>query len=61
MLHRIPLKPGARPVNLPCRKMSPYELEELQRQLTELHAKGFIQPSTSPWGAPCFFVRKKAL
>ncbi|XP_068331476.1 uncharacterized protein [Pyrus communis] len=28
-------------------------------QLQELVDKGFIQPSTSPWGAPILFVRKK--
>jgi transposase InsO family protein len=39
--------------------MSPRELEELQKQLTELIDMGFIQPSKSPYGAPILFVPKK--
>jgi hypothetical protein len=35
------------------------ELVELKKQITELHAKGFIRPSSSPWGAPMLFVEKK--
>ncbi|KAL0411105.1 UNVERIFIED_CONTAM: Transposon Ty3-G Gag-Pol polyprotein [Sesamum latifolium] len=39
--------------------MAPVELQELKKQLEELLEKGFIQPSTSPWGAPVLFVKKK--
>ena len=39
--------------------MSPAELKELKEQLMELLEKGFIRPSTSPWGAPVLFVKKK--
>jgi hypothetical protein len=35
------------------------ELVELKKQLAELQAKGFIQLSSSPWGAPVLFVKKK--
>jgi hypothetical protein len=35
------------------------ELVELKKQITELQAKGFIRPSSSPWGAPVLFVEKK--
>ncbi|XP_058089229.1 uncharacterized protein LOC131236111 [Magnolia sinica] len=35
------------------------ELEELKKQLEELRALGFIRPSSSPWGAPVLFVKKK--
>jgi hypothetical protein len=35
------------------------ELVELKRKLAELQAKGFIRPSSSPWGAPVLFVEKK--
>lgn len=49
----------AAPVRRPPFKMSPLELDELQRQLKDLLDKGFIQPSSSPWGAPVLFVRKK--
>ena len=39
--------------------MAPLELKELNIQLQELQTKGFIQPSTSPWGALVLFVKKK--
>ncbi|KAL1225460.1 RNA-directed DNA polymerase-like protein [Cardamine amara subsp. amara] len=39
--------------------MAPAEMSELKKQLEELLSKGFIRPSTSPWGAPVLFVKKK--
>ena len=39
--------------------MPPKELAELKAQLQELINKGFIQPSSSPWGCPAIFVKKK--
>jgi len=39
--------------------MAPKELAELKTQLQELLQKGFIQPSSSPWGCPALFVKKK--
>lgn len=39
--------------------MAPADLKELKIQLQELVDKGFVQLSTSPWGAPVLFVRKK--
>ena len=39
--------------------MSPLELDELRKQLTDLQEYGFIQPSQSPYGSPILFVRKK--
>ncbi|KAJ8651314.1 hypothetical protein O0I10_013196 [Lichtheimia ornata] len=47
------------PINRPPYRMSPRELDELKRQLNELLDLGLIEPSTSPWGAPILFVRKK--
>jgi hypothetical protein len=35
------------------------ELVELKKQVAELQSKGFIRPSSSPWGAPVLFVEKK--
>lgn len=55
----IPVQPGASPPCLPVRRLSQPELAELQRQLEDLLAKGFIRPSSSPYGAPCFLVGKK--
>ncbi|RVW72097.1 hypothetical protein CK203_054752 [Vitis vinifera] len=40
-------------------RMAPLELKKLKTQLEELLSKGFIRPSTSPWGAPVLFVKKK--
>ncbi|KAB2607777.1 S ribonuclease [Pyrus ussuriensis x Pyrus communis] len=55
----IELLPGTNPISLTPYRMAPVELRELKVQLQELVDKGFIQPSTSPWGAPVLFVRKK--
>ncbi|KAL6349618.1 hypothetical protein AAG906_035779 [Vitis piasezkii] len=40
-------------------RMTPLELKELKTQFEELLSKGFILPSTSPWGALVLFVKKK--
>ena len=40
-------------------RMAPVELQELRVQLQELLDKGFIRPSTSPWGAPVLLAKKK--
>ncbi|KAM1294651.1 hypothetical protein ACFX2H_014546 [Malus domestica] len=55
----IDLLPGTDPISLTSYRMAPVELRELKIQLQELTDKGFIRPSTSPWGAPVLFVRKK--
>jgi hypothetical protein len=39
--------------------MPPKELAELKIQLQELLDKGHIRPSSSPWGSPTLFVKKK--
>ncbi|XP_068328203.1 uncharacterized protein [Pyrus communis] len=55
----IDLLRGTDPISLTPYQMAPAELRELKIQLQELLDKGFIQPSTLPWGAPVLFVRKK--
>ena len=40
-------------------RMALIELQELKVQIQELLGKGFIRPSTSPWGAPILFAKKK--
>ena len=57
--HKIELIPGAVPQSRPIIRLSTKELEELKKQLEELVAAGFIQPSKSPFGAPILFVKKK--
>ncbi|GKE25783.1 putative reverse transcriptase domain-containing protein, partial [Tanacetum coccineum] len=56
---RIDLIPGAMPVAKSPYRLAPSEMEEFSRQLRELQDKGFIRPSSSPWGAPVLFVNKK--
>lgn len=46
-------------ISMPPYRMAPLELKELKEQLQELLENGFIRPSTSPWGTPILFVRKK--
>jgi hypothetical protein len=57
--HTIPLEQDSRPVCKPMYRLSPAELTELKQQITELLIKGHIEPSTSPYGAPVLFVKKK--
>ena len=57
--HDIDLIPGSSsPSRAACRSSQP-DLEDLQRQLTALLERGFIEPSKSPLGAPVFFVKKQ--
>nr|GFC40948.1 putative reverse transcriptase domain-containing protein [Tanacetum cinerariifolium] len=56
---QIDLVPGAAPVARAPYRLAPYEMKELAKQLKELSDKGFIRPSSSPWGAPFLFVKKK--
>ncbi|GJR52264.1 putative reverse transcriptase domain-containing protein [Tanacetum coccineum] len=56
---RIDLVPGATPVARAPYRLAPSKMKELAEQLQELTDKGFIRPSSSPWGAPVLFVKKK--
>ncbi|GJT38015.1 putative reverse transcriptase domain-containing protein [Tanacetum coccineum] len=56
---QIDLVPGAAPVARAPYRLAPSEMKELFGQLKELSDKGFIRPSSSPWGAPVLFVKKK--
>nr|GEY93786.1 putative reverse transcriptase domain-containing protein [Tanacetum cinerariifolium] len=56
---RIDLIPGAAPVARAPYRLAPSEMKELAEQLQELTNKSFIRPSSSPWGAPVLFVKKK--
>ncbi|GJU83665.1 putative reverse transcriptase domain-containing protein, partial [Tanacetum coccineum] len=50
---------GLAPVARAPYRLAPSELKELSDQLNELLEKWFIRPSSSPWGAPMLFVKKK--
>nr|GEY26707.1 putative reverse transcriptase domain-containing protein [Tanacetum cinerariifolium] len=56
---QIDLIPGAAPVARAPYRLAPSEMKELSDQLHELSYKGFIRPSSSPWGALVLFVKKK--
>jgi hypothetical protein len=55
----IDLIPGTAPIAKRPYRMAPTELAELKLQIAELQQKGYIRPSSSPWGAPVLFVTKK--
>nr|GFD18077.1 putative reverse transcriptase domain-containing protein [Tanacetum cinerariifolium] len=50
---------GAAPVARAPYRLAPSEMKELLEQLKELSDKGFIRPSSTPWGASVLFVKKK--
>ncbi|GJZ64394.1 hypothetical protein Tco_0620815 [Tanacetum coccineum] len=56
---QIYLVPGVAPVARAPYRLAPSEMKELSEQLKELFDKGFIRPSSSPWGASVLFVKKK--
>ena len=50
--------PSTEPISIRPYRMASAELKELKAQLEELLSRGFIRPSTSPWGTPLLFVKK---
>nr|GEX10005.1 splicing factor SF3a60 homolog [Tanacetum cinerariifolium] len=56
---QIDLIPGAAHVARAPYRLALSEMKELSDQLKELSDKGFIRPSSSPWGAPVLFIKKK--
>ncbi|GKB59828.1 putative reverse transcriptase domain-containing protein [Tanacetum coccineum] len=55
----IDLGPGAAHVARAPYRLAPAEMQELSTQFQELSDRVFIRPSSSPWGAPVLFVKKK--
>jgi hypothetical protein len=56
---KIELQPGTAPVAKTPYKMPPVEMKELKVQLQGLLDKGYIHPSTPPWGCSTLFIEKK--
>jgi hypothetical protein len=54
----IPVEPDSKPVLRPMFRYSPQELELMDKRIAELLELGYIQPSSSPYGAPVLFVKK---
>jgi hypothetical protein len=54
----IELKSGTTPIYKTPYRMATLELAKLKEHIKELLEKGFICPSSSPWGAPVIFVLK---
>ena len=48
----IELEPSTAPISRHPYRMAPKELAEMKKQLEEILEKGFIYPSSSPWGCP---------
>ena len=57
--HSIKIEPGSKPSYRPPYRLGPAEQDELEEQIRDLLAQGFIRPSCSPYGAPVLFVPKK--
>ena len=57
--HTINLLPNATPVNVKPYKYPYYQKQEIEEQVSAMLAKGFIQPSSSPFSSPVLLVRKK--
>nr|GEW49930.1 putative reverse transcriptase domain-containing protein [Tanacetum cinerariifolium] len=56
---QIDLIPRAAPVARAPYRLAPSKMKKLSEQLQDLSKKGFIRPSSSPWGAPVLFFKKK--
>nr|GFA56762.1 putative reverse transcriptase domain-containing protein [Tanacetum cinerariifolium] len=57
--YQIDFVPGAAPVARAPYRLALFKMKELSDQLHELFEKGFIRPSSSPWGTPVLFVKKR--
>ena len=55
----IELHSSTSPISMTPHRMASVELQDLKVQIQKLLGKGFIRPSTSPWGAPVLFLKKK--
>ena len=55
----IELLPGIGPISKRPYRMPAKDLEEIKKQIKELLDKGYIRPSSSPWGSPVLLVEKK--
>ena len=59
VVHSIEVQPSSKPTYRTPYRLRPAEQDELEEQVRDLLAQGFIRPSQSPYGAPVLFVPKK--
>ena len=59
VVHSIEVQPGSEPTYRTPYRLRPAEQDELEEQVKNLLAQGFIRPSQSPYGALVLFVLKK--
>ena len=59
MAHTLPLEESHKPPFRPIYRLSYLEIEEAKRQITKYTHKGWIEPSSSPYGSPILFVKNK--
>jgi hypothetical protein len=59
MAHIIPLEPDGKPPFRPIYRLSPLELLEAKKHIKEYLEKGWIEPSSLPYGSPILFVKKR--
>lgn len=57
--HKIPLLPGAAPVNVRPYRYPYFQKSEIEKIIKEMLASGVIQPSVSPFSSPVLIVKKK--
>ena len=50
---------GTGPISKRPYRMPAKDLEEIKKQIKDLLDKGYIRPSSSPWGSPVLLVEKK--
>ncbi|XP_061357491.1 uncharacterized protein LOC133301814 [Gastrolobium bilobum] len=58
-VHAIHLEPGCKPVNVRPYRYGHHQKEEIEQQVSDLLASGFIKPSNSPYSSPILLVRKQ--
>ena len=59
IMHEIRTEEGAKPPSRPPYRLGSAEQDEMEEQIKDLLAPGFIRPNASPYGAPILFVPKK--
>ena len=59
IVYEIRTRGGRKPPSRPPYCLGPAEQDEMEEQVKDLLAQGFIRPSASPYGAPILFVPKK--